>query len=637
MSLAAPEIYTNFLYEGLRPDPILTVAEWADRHRILSRVSAAEPGQWKTSRTPYLKEIMENLSTSSPVTEIVFMKGAQVGGTEIGNNWIGYIIDHAPGPIMSVMPRVDDAKKNSKIRIQPLIDSCERLHEKVKDARSRDSGNTLLQKDFPGGTLLMAGANSAAGLRSMPVRYLFLDEEDAYPGDVEGEGDPVALAKKRTDTFASKKKIFHVSTPTVEDRSKIEANFNRTDQRRYFVPCPKCGHMQWLQWQQMKWEKGKPETVYYECEECEYHIENWQKTRMLEKGEWRATSESTSKKLVGYHLSGLYSPVGWLAWEDCARQWEEANAYKDTEKLKTFINTVLGETWKDKGEAPEWKKLYMRRDNYPLNSIPKGVLFLTAGVDVQKDRLEVEIVGWGRNKRSWSIDYRVYEGDTSSVDSVPWQNLEMLLGEIWEAPNGAEMVISKMAVDSGYNTQTVYSWVRKFSIHRVLAVKGSDNMSVAVGLGRPVDIRAGRRRIKHALKMFMVGTSIMKQELYGWLRLEPPTEEEPEPYGFCRFPEYDEEHFKRLTSERLETKWVKGHKKYEWVADGRNEQLDCRVYARAAANLHGMDRFKESKWAALESEVGIVYQGQEKENVQKLVKKRRKIKIKRRKSNYMRD
>jgi len=210
MSLAAPEVYTNFFFEGLKPDPILTVSEWADRYRILSKVASAESGVWNTARTPFLKEIMDNLSVLSEYTEIVFMKGTQVGGTECGNNWIGYIIDYAPGPILSVMPRVDDAKKNSKIRLQPLIDDCPRLKAKVKDAKSRDSGNTLLLKEFPGGIIALTGANSAAGLRSMPVRYLFFDEEDAYPGDVEGEGDPIDLAKKRTDTFSSRKKIFHV-------------------------------------------------------------------------------------------------------------------------------------------------------------------------------------------------------------------------------------------------------------------------------------------------------------------------------------------------------------------------------------------------------------------------------------------
>ncbi len=636
MSLAPISVYDSSFLEGLKSDPIMTVSEWADEYRILSQVSSAEPGQWSTSRTPYLREIMDNLSTTSRIQKVVFMKAAQVGGTECGNNWIGYIIDHAPGPAMSVMPRLDDAKKNSKIRIQPLIDSNPRLKGKVKDARSRDSGNTMLQKDFPGGTLVLTGANSATGLRSMPVRYLFLDETDAYPGDVGGEGDPIDLAEKRTNTFSGRKKVFEVSTPTVEDRSKIEASYNKTDQRKFFVPCPECGHMQWLKWSQIKWENDDPETAHYECEECEYEIQNWQKTKMLEKGEWRATSVAKNPLHVGYHLSSLYSPVGWYSWQDLVRDWIAANSPRNLEKLKTFVNTALGETWKDKGEAPEWKKLYNRREPYEMNTIPVGACFLTAGVDVQKDRLEVEIVAWGRRKRSWSIDYRIFEGDTSSIDSEPWQDLTALLGEFWTAPNGTDMEIKVMCVDSGYNTQTVYSWVKQFPLRRVKAVKGSDFQSTIINQGSVVDIKKGRRRIARGTKVFTLGVSVLKQEIYGWLKLDSPENaDDAEPYGFCHFPEYNEEHFKRLTSETLETKWVKGKKHFEWVANGRNEQLDCRIYARAAASFYGIDRFKDSKWDKLEVDVGSHSVRQSEKSVQKLDKSRPKVKIKRRKSSFM--
>ena len=641
MSLATAEAFRIFYNEGLKPDPILTLSEWADNYRILSQVSSAEPGRWNTNRTPYLREIMDNLSNISPYNEIYFMKGAQIGGTEVGNNWTGYIIDHVPGPIMSVMPRVDDAKKNSKIRLQPLIDSCERLKSKVKDARSRDSGNTLLQKDFPGGTILLTGANSAAGLRSMPVRYLFLDEMDAYPGDVEGEGDPVDLAKKRTDTFSGKRKIFGVSTPTIENRSKIENAYNKTDQRKYYVPCPDCGEHQVLVWSQMKWEDNDHNTAYYECEHCQYHIKNWQKTDMLKNGEWRSTSESVDPTVIGYHLSGLYSPVGWLSWEQCVKQWIEANNPRNIEKLKTFVNTVLGETWADKGDAPEWEKIFKRRESYETNTIPNGVCFLTAGVDIQDDRIECEIVGWGRGKRSWSIDYRIFEGDTSSIDNEPWQELQDTLAEVWTAENGVDLEIKRMAVDSGYRTQTVYSWVRQFSVNKVFAIKGSDNQSVTLNQGTLVDIRKKKRRIKNATKLFTVGVSGLKSELYGWLKQDAPDPElEPdkvEPFGFCHFPEYNEEHFKRLTSETLETKFVKGKKKYEWVANGRNEQLDCRIYARAAASMFGMDRFKDAKWSQLEAEAGVMQPTkprQKDENVQKSKSKRPRVTIKRRKSTF---
>lgn len=644
--LGNAETYEQGFLEGLKPDPILTVSQWADEHRILSRKTSAEPGKWKTSRTPFLREIMDNLSVSSPVTEITFMKGTQVGGTECGYNFLGYIIDHVPGPTMMVMPRLDDAKKNSKVRIQPFIESCPRLKDKIKDQKARDSGNTVLLKEFPNGLLNLAGANSAAGLRSLPVRFLILDEEDAYPGDVEGEGNPIDLAKKRTDTFSGKKKIFHISTPTIEDRSKIEANYLRTDQRKYFVPCPECGHYQWFQWQQLKWEKGKPETVHYECEneECGFEIKNWMKTKMLAKGEWRATSESVDDRVIGYHLSGLYSPVGFFSWGDAVKQWEDAHKpVKNIEKLKTFVNTVLGETWKDKGDAPEWKKLYLRREQYPMNVVPNEVCFLTAGVDIQADRIECEIVGWGRHKRSWSVDYRVFLGDTSSLDNPVWLELQSMISEVWETENGSDMTLKMTAVDSSWNTQIVYSWVRKFPINKVVAVKGSEFQTSVVSAPKSVDIKLKGKtsKVKGGLKLFLVGVSIIKQELYGWLKQEAGIDTEPDPYGYCHFPEYDEEHFKRLTSETLEVTWVKGKKKYEWVAHGRNEQLDCRVYARAAASLVGMDRFKDKHWTRLESEAGVVSKKETSGNAvqndqkeQKVTKKKTKVKIKRRKSSF---
>ena len=236
---SAAEIYGEAFDQGLRPDPLLTVSDWADRHRRLSGKAASEPGPWRTSRTPYLREIMDCLSPSSKVERVAVMKGAQIGLSECGNNWIGYVIHHAPGPMLAVLPTVEMAKRNSKQRIDPLIEESEVLSRLVKPARSRDSGNTVLTKSFPGGLLAMTGANSAVGLRSMPVRYLFLDEVDGYPGDLDGEGDPVALAEARTRTFA-RRKVFIVSTPTIRGASRIEREFEASDQRRYFVPCPVC-------------------------------------------------------------------------------------------------------------------------------------------------------------------------------------------------------------------------------------------------------------------------------------------------------------------------------------------------------------------------------------------------------------
>jgi phage terminase large subunit GpA-like protein len=267
--------------QGLRPEPDLSVATWADQHRVLSPRASAEPGRWRTARTPYLGEIMTALSPSHPAQRIVFMKGAQVGGTEAGNNWLGFLIHHAPGPALAVQPMVELAKRFSRQRVATLIEETPSLRERVVPACSRDSGNTVLAKEFPGGILVMTGANSAVGLRSLPARYLFLDEVDAYPASADEEGDPVALAEARTLTFAHRRKIFLVSTPTIQGVSRIEREYLASDQRRYFVPCPHCGTMQWLRFERLRWDKGQPETAANGCEACERPIAERHKARML--------------------------------------------------------------------------------------------------------------------------------------------------------------------------------------------------------------------------------------------------------------------------------------------------------------------------------------------------------------------
>jgi phage terminase large subunit GpA-like protein len=322
------------------------VPEWADRHRRLSPRASSEPGPSRTSRTPYLKEIMDCLSE-----RVVVMKGAQLGFSEAGNNWIGYVVHHAPGPMLAVLPTVEMAKRNSRQRIEPLIEESEVLRERVAPARSRDAGNTVLAKEFRGGLLVMTGANSAVGLRSMPVRYLFLDEVDGYPGDVDGEGDPATLAEARTRTFA-RRKILLVSTPTITGLSRIEREYELSDQRRFFVPCPHCGTRQWLKFERLRWPKAKPDAAAYHCDACAAEIAEHHKTKMLAGGEWLAAAENqTNAKTAGFHLSSLYSPLGWRSWGEIATAWEAAQG--SDAALKSFRNTELGETWAERGDAPD--------------------------------------------------------------------------------------------------------------------------------------------------------------------------------------------------------------------------------------------------------------------------------------------
>ncbi len=586
-------IYNEGFNAGLKPDPLMNISEWADKYRILSQKASAEPGKWRTSRTPYLKEIMDCLSPYSGIEKVVFMKGAQIGGTEVGNNFLGYIVHLSPGPVMLVMPTVDGAKRTSKTRIDPMFAAIPELKGVISDRRSKDASNTTLMKEFQGGVLVLTGANSAIGLRSMPVRYIFLDEIDAYKGDVEGEGDPVNLAIKRTSTF-NRRKIFMVSTPTIQGVSRIEYEYEQSDQRHYMVPCPYCNKRQSLKWKQIHFENDDPATATYVCEHCGAIIEEHLKTWMLENGIWEKSNPKSN--VAGFHLSSLYSPVGWFSWADAVKQFLDAKN-KDN-LLKVWVNTVLGETWLEKGEAPEWQILFDKREDYQQEIVPSGGLFLTAGADVQKDRIECEVVAWGRNKESWSVGYFIINGDTAREEV--WNELSEFSKRYFEHSSGVMLPISRFAIDSGFATQQVYNWVRKQPINFAMAIKGTDSGVTPLGLPTRVDLNINGKRLRRGAKVWSVGTSILKSELYQFLRLTQ-NEDESYPAGYCHFPKYDSEYFKQLTAEQLVAKMVRGYQKREWQKTReRNEALDCRVYARAASISFGIEQFTETKWRNLE-------------------------------------
>ncbi|ALI57069.1 phage terminase, large subunit [Celeribacter marinus] len=591
---------------GIRPDPDLTVSQWADAHRKLSSRASAEPGQYRTSRTPYLRAIMDALSPAHPAQRITFMKAAQVGATEAGNNWIGFVIHHAPGPMLAVLPTVEMAKRTSRGRIDPLIEDSPALKERVQPARSRDAGNSMLSKEFPGGILVLTGANSATGLRSMPARYVFLDEVDAYPASADEEGDPVSLAEARTTTFAHRRKVFMVSTPTIRGLSRIEREFEASDQRRYFVPCPHCDAMQWLQFERLRWDKGQPETAAYHCEGCEKPIAEHHKTQMLERGEWRATAVSADPNAIGFHLSALYSPIGWKSWEQIARDWLAAQG--SDEMLRAARNTLLGETWVESGEAPEWQRLADQREPFAAQ-VPMGGLFLTAGADVQKDRIEVDVWAWGRGLESWLVDHIVIPGGPD--DPACWDSLTALHGQTWTHENGAIMTLAKLAIDTGYESAAVYAWARKQGIAQVAPVKGLEGFNRATPVSGPtfVDATVNGRKLKRGARLWTVATATFKAETYRYLRLERPDEPDAAaPAGTVHLPDWaDSEWLKQLVGEQLVTiRNKRGFARQEWQKlRERNEALDTRVYARAAAWILGADRFDERMWRQLEKQAGV--------------------------------
>lgn len=571
--------YRSGFMDGLRPEAQLTVSEWADRYRMLSSKASAEPGPWRTSRTPYLREPMDCLSSNSTVQRVVMMFAAQTGKTEAGSNWLGYCIHHAPGPLLAVQPTVEMAKRLSKQRLESMITDTPVLAERIAPSRSRDSGNTMFSKEFPGGMLLLTGSNSATGLRSTPCRYVFLDEVDAFPLDVDGEGDPVSLAEKRATTFA-RRKILLTSTPTIKDFSRIEAEYNRSDQRRFYVPCPSCGAMQWLKWSQLKWEKDDPASAMYECEACQERFGELHKPAMLRQGEWRATAPSDGRT-AGFQLSGLYSPLGWLSWGDMVDEFLRSKA--DAPMLKSFVNTRLAETFaEDYASKVSATGLMERCEHYKPGVVPDGGLAVTVGVDVQDNRLAISVWAWGRDEEGWLLDHQEIYGDPSRPDL--WKQLDALVLREWPHEQGHGIRPHVVAIDSGgHYTAEVYQYARERARQGVIAIKGaSQRGKPPIGKGSKVDLNAKGQTLKRGAIVHPVGSDTIKTTLFGRIR-----HSEPGP-GYLHFHmEATVEYFEQLTAEKQVLRYNRsGFATREWVKkpSARNEALDCLVYAYAALN-----------------------------------------------------
>lgn len=594
--LDGASVYRQSFLDGLRPEPTLTVSEWADEHRLLSSKASAEPGPWRTSRTPYLREPMDCLSSSSPVQRVVMMFAAQTGKTESGSNWLGYVIHHAPGPMLLVQPTVDMAKRLSKQRLESLIDETPVLRDRIKPARSRDSGNTMFSKEFPGGIMVLTGSNSATGLRSMPCRYLFADEVSSWPQDVDGEGDPLTLAERRTTTFA-RRKILMTSTPTVKGSCRIEAEYERSDQRRFYVPCPSCVGMQWLQWRNVKWENSDPSTVTYQCEHCSERFSEIHKGRMLADGEWRATAPGDGKT-AGFHLSGLYSPLGWLSWSDMVDDFLRAK--NDAPLLKAFVNTRLSETWEESAANKiNASELAEKVEPFDEQTIPVGVLLLVAGVDVQDNRLAVSIFGYGRDEEAWLVFHTEIWGDPTSKEV--WKQLDSILLAKYKKEDRHELMVATACIDSGgHCTGEVYQYCRERMPNNFVAIKGaSQRGKPPIGRESKVDLNVKGKTIKKGASVYSVGTDTIKDTLLGRIKHNEPGA------GYIHFGKSATfDYFDQLTAERKITRYTRnGMPRSEYVkaSNKRNEALDTAVYAYAALHLT-YRRFNRLKvWDQLEA------------------------------------
>ena len=498
---------------------------------------------------------------------VTLMTSSQIGKTEIVNNIIGYYIEHDPSPMLLIMPTLEMGMAWSKDRFAPMVRDTPSLKDRVHDAKAKDSGNTILHKTFPGGHITVAGANSPASLASRPVRIVLFDEADRFPPSAGTEGDPVKLGTKRTQTFWNHK-IFHNSTPTVKGVSRIESLWEESDKRRFFVPCPYCNHSQVLAWANIKWQKveGKDDlsTVHYECEKCHVHLTESDKHRMIQAGVWRREHPERVKH-AGFHINELYSP--WSTWKAVVENFLEAK--KRPETLKVWVNTTLGETWEDEESySISDEKLAARIEDY--EGVPNGAVILTAGIDVQDDRIECLIKGWGMEDESWFIDYKAFYGSPAKVDL--WTQLDQYLMQEWKHESGVMLNIVSACIDSaGHFTQNVYEFVKPRGYRRINAVKGM------AGTGRPI---VGRPTTSNKLRvvLFPVGVDTAKELIFARLQID---EFGPGYLHFNR--KCDQEYFKQLTAEKQVTKFNKGFPTKVWMkVRARNEALDCEVYALAS-------------------------------------------------------
>ena len=606
----------------LAPPPRLTVTEWAEKNRQLGATESAEPGPYRVSRTPYAQEPQDCMSPRSPVEEVVLMWASQTSKTTVMLNCLGSAVAYNPGPMMIVWPTNTVAKRNSRQRITPLFTESPQLAQKVAANRSRDKANTTLLKEFDGGILAIVGANSAADLRAMPVRDLYLDEVDNFPTDVDGEGDPGKLAEARQTTFARKKRM-RTSTPLTKGFSRIEDAFDGSDRCRYHVPCPHCGAFQPLEFGAdkeygLKWDKDadgapQPASVRYVCQAHGCEIREHHKRTMLAAGVWVAENPGArGGKVRGFHLNGLYSPLGWLSWRTIAAEWHEAMtaaARGDVGLLRAFINTRLAETFEEQGDRADRHALRRRAEDLELRVVAYGCV-LTLGVDVQKDRVEARLYSWGRGMERQLVDVAVFWGDPTLAENEPGSPWRALT-EYRRTPilhlHGAEVPLLATMVDSsdGHTTQAVYVYCREHQGERVMAIKGSSQPGKPI-IGKPTDQDVNWRgqKLKRGVKLWPIGVDTAKAEIYGRLRVQTPGP------GFvhlsARLPA---DEIDQITSERLVQRPIKrtGRMRLEWVLPPgkRNEGLDCAVYALAAAHWAGVDRWKDGDWQRREQAMRV--------------------------------
>lgn len=567
----------------LFPPPDITGSQWANEKRILSREDSSEPGKYSTERSPFQLEILDEFT--NPYSEIVVaVLSRQIGKTLMATNAMGYYIDYDPSPIMYMIETLDKAENFSKVRLDAMIrdNTWMQIDRKIKT-----SGNTILSKHFPGGYLSMVGANSPSGLASKVIRVLIADEVDGYPMSAGSMGSPLDLAKQTTETFDNRK-IILISSPGVEGESKIWPAYLESDQRAYHVPCPECGFYQILVWEQMRFPDRKPENCFYECRQCKTHLTDREKFTMISEGQWiKKFPERINRP--GFHLSRLYSVFSsWSKMVDEFLSASKASHEGDPGPLQVFYNASLAKIWKPYSPATSATEIIKRAENYvdAADTINSKIVLITAGIDVQDDRFEIEITGWGIGEESWLLEYKVFSGEPALPGM--WNELDEYLKKRFKHPSGLNLGITASCIDTGghYSSQ-VYNFVRGKHARRIYGIKGSNQPGKSIAPKRPSYNNKGK------IPLYFIGTNSAKEIIYTRLRI---TEAGP---GYLHFDKKycDEEYFNQLISNKKTAHKSGGQTVfiYDLIAGRRDEALDCKVYSYAALKIYNRDLNQISK------------------------------------------
>ena len=571
---------------AIRPTPNILISDWADRYRVLTSSQAAQPGRWRTTKVEYLREPMNAMSPRDPTQRVVVKKARRCGFTEgLINNAVGAYMHMAPCPILPVQPTEGDSEEWSKDSLDPMLESSPALRLLVTPDKLRRKGNTILHKRFRGGVLYARSAATAKSFRRILARLVLMDEVDAYVANLDGEGDPTKLAEGRADTFGPLKKILLGSTPTIAGQSRIDTEYEASSQGEYQVACPHCAHMQRLVWEQIRWTEGQPETAEYECVACAELIPHRRKKSMVRWGRWHHRFPERSTR--GYHISALYSP--WVSWAELVEEWIAAQGDPLAEQV--FRNTLLGETW-DITDQDKWDPEQLRGLLEPIPLVPGGAAVLTAGVDVQHDRLVLLVEAWGEGEERWSLERRELLGDTSGPRV--WEDLWQALREPYALERGGVAHIRATCVDTGDTySQMAWDFCRKHHSQQVWGIKGSATP------GARVWPREKRFRNKGGYSPILVGVSTAKEVLMQRLRRSARDRATGARDGGAAFWHManilPDTHLDELTSEVqvIETTKSKtggrGPVRKRWMlrkSGLKNEGLDVSVYSYAA--LHGL-------------------------------------------------